>query len=339
MKSKVIVYQKTFEQVLEMLHDKYEVVYFEGVNSANQSEFYFHLKDAQALLGAGMKIDKELLDHAPNLKVVSNISVGYDNLNIPELTKRKIMATNTPGVLNDTVADAIFGLMLTAARRISELDQFVKSGEWKAKIKEEYFGVDVHHKTLGIIGMGGIGSVIAQRAHNGFDMKVLYHTRSRKGEAEDLYNAEYRTLEELLKESDFVCNMAPLTTHTEKLIGEREFGLMKKTAIFVNGSRGAVIDEKALYNSLKEKRILAAGLDVYQHEPINLDHPLLKLPNVVTLPHIGSATVETRLKMGLLAANSLIERLNGKRPATLINEMVKGTTLHSNEYKLCSEYV
>jgi glyoxylate/hydroxypyruvate/2-ketogluconate reductase len=325
MKSKVIVYQKTYEQVLELLHEKYEVIYFESVNSANQAEFYFHLKDAQALLGAGMKIDKELLDQAHHLKVVSNISVGYDNLNIPELTKRKIMATNTPGVLNDTVADAIFGLMLAAARRVTELDRFVKNGEWKGQLKEDSFGVDVHHKTLGIIGMGGIGSAIAKRAHNGFDMKILYHNRSLKREAEDLYNAEYRTLEELLKESDFVCNMAPLTSETEKLIGEREFDLMKKSAIFVNGSRGAVVDEHALYSTLQEQRILAAGLDVYQQEPINPDNPLLKLPNVVTLPHIGSATLETRIKMGLLAANSLIEGLSGRRPATLINDKVMET--------------
>ncbi|WP_080846014.1 2-hydroxyacid dehydrogenase [Cytobacillus gottheilii] len=318
MKSKVIVYRKTYEQVLDLLREQCDVIYFERIDSSNQEEFYFHLKDAHALFGAGMKVDKELLDHAPNLQVVSNVSVGYDNLNLAELKKRNIKATNTKGALDDTVADAMFGLMLTAARRITELDQFVKKGEWKAAIQEELFGVDVHHKTIGIIGMGGIGSAIAKRAYYGFDMKVIYHNRSRNKEAEEYYHAEYRSLEELLQESDFVCNMAPLTPQTEKLIGEREFSLMKSSSIFINGSRGPVIDEDALYKALSEKRILAAGLDVYQVEPLPPEHSLLTLPNLVTLPHIGSATAETRLAMGLLAAKSLLEALNGGVPATLI---------------------
>lgn len=318
MRFKVIVYRKTNEKVLELLRETCDVIYFEKIDSTNRADFYFHLKDTDGLLGSGMKIDKELLEKAPFLKIVSNISVGYDNLDISELAKRSIMATNTPGVLNDTVADAIFSLILTTARRVTELDSFVKNGKWEASIKEDLFGVDVHHKTLGIIGMGGIGSTIAKRAHLGFDMKILYNNRSRKKEAEEAFGAEYCTLEELLKKSDFVCNMAPLTPETEKLIGVNEFRLMKKSAIFVNGSRGAVIDEKALYEALKGEQIFGAGLDVYEHEPVEHDHPLLKLPNVVTLPHIGSATIETRLKMGLLAATSLLDGLNGKKPATLI---------------------
>lgn len=318
MKPKVIVYRKTYDQVLELLREQCEVIYFESVDSSNQTAFYDHLKDAHALFGAGMKVDKDLLDKAPNLKVVSNVSVGYDNLDLAELRVRDILATNTKGSLDETVADTMFGLMLTVARRISELDQFVKKGEWKANIPEELFGVDVHHKTIGIIGMGGIGSAIAKRAYHGFGMKVIYHNRSRNSDAEELYKAEYQTLEDLLKEADFVCNMAPLTAQTEKLIGEREFGLMKKSGIFVNGSRGAVVDEEALYRALKEKHILAAGIDVYQVEPIHAEHPLLTLPNLVTLPHIGSATAETRLAMGLLAAESLLEGLNGGVPGTAI---------------------
>jgi gluconate 2-dehydrogenase len=235
-----------------------------------------------------------------------------------ELSKRNIIATNTPDVLNDTVADTIFGLLLATARRMPELDQFVKNGEWKETLKEDHFGVDVHHKTLGIIGMGGVGSAIAKRAHFGFDMDILYHGRSRKEEEEQTYNATYCSLEELLQKSDFVCLMTPLTPQTEGLMGKREFELMKQSAIFINGSRGKTVDEEALINALRAEEILGAGLDVFAQEPVSPANPLLSMKNVVTLPHIGSATAETRLKMAMLGAENLVAGLKGETPPNLI---------------------
>ncbi|WP_019243868.1 MULTISPECIES: 2-hydroxyacid dehydrogenase [Bacillus] len=321
-KPKIIVYKRVPEIVLEKLQQECEVVYFERLNNDNFQTFFEELKDAHGLLGSELKIDSELLNQAPHLKIVSNIAVGYDNFDMDELTKRNIMATNTPDVLNETTADTIFGLILATARRFPELDQFVKNGQWIKSVEVEEFGVDVHHKTLGIIGMGGIGSAIAKRAHYGFDMNILYHNRSRNETAEKRYNAKYCSLDELLEQSDFVCLMTPLTPQTEKLIGEKEFKLMKETAFFINGSRGKTVDEAAMIQALKEKEIAGAGLDVFETEPVNKDNPLLSMKNVITLPHIGSATLETRTNMSLLAANNLLAGLTGKRPAHLINEVV-----------------
>jgi glyoxylate/hydroxypyruvate/2-ketogluconate reductase len=318
MKSKVIVYKKMDEKVLEFIRETCEVIYFEKLHSDVYSIFLEELKDADALLGSGLKVDGDLLDRAPHLKIVCNTSVGYDNLDMSELSKRNIIATNTPDVLNDTVADTIFGLLLATARRMPELDQFVKNGEWKETLKEEHFGVDVHHKTLGIIGMGGVGSAISKRARFGFDMDILYHGRSRKEEEEQTYNATYCSLEELLQKSDFVCLMTPLTPQTEGLMGKREFELMKQSAIFINGSRGKTVDEEALINALRAEEILGAGLDVFAQEPVSPANPLLSMKNVVTLPHIGSATAETRLKMAMLGAENLVAGLKGETPPNLI---------------------
>jgi gluconate 2-dehydrogenase len=322
MKPKVIVYKKTYEEVLEYLRETCDVIYFEKLDAGTYDHFLAELKDTAGLYGSGLKVDETLLNQAPRLKMVCNTSVGYDNLDMDALTKRGIMATNTPGVLNETTADTIFGLLLAAARRIPELDHYVKSGQWQQQIQDDLFGIDVHHKVLGIIGMGGIGSAIAKRAHLGFDMKILYHNRSRNEEAERKYQATYCSFDELLQQSDYVCLMTPLTPETERLMGEREFELMKKTAIFINGSRGNTVNERALINALQNGTIRAAGLDVYEKEPVQPDHPLLKMKNVVTLPHMGSATVETRLSMAKLGAENLVKGLQGLRPPTLINTEV-----------------
>ncbi|KGR91372.1 bifunctional glyoxylate/hydroxypyruvate reductase B [Ureibacillus massiliensis 4400831 = CIP 108448 = CCUG 49529] len=318
MKPKVIVYKKVDKQVLDFIQTTCDVVSFDQLDSNNFPQFLQELKTAEGLLGSVLKVDKELLDHAPNLKIVCNTSVGYDNFDMAELSARGIMATNTPGVLNDTVADTIFGLLLATARRIPELDQFVKNGQWESMIGEDLFGVDVHHKVLGIIGMGGVGTAIAKRAHLGFDMQILYHNRSRNEEAENKFGATYCSLDELLQQSDYVCLMTPLTPATEKMIGKREFELMKKTAIFINGSRGKTVDEEALIDALKTGEILAAGLDVFVEEPVQPNHPLLSMKNVVTLPHIGSATYETRMKMAMLGATNLVAGLQGNTPPNLI---------------------
>ncbi|WP_026566182.1 2-hydroxyacid dehydrogenase [Bacillus sp. UNC41MFS5] len=322
MKPKVIVYNKVDPTVLAYVREACEVIYFENLDAQTLPDFYQELKEAYGILGSGLKVDEQFLKQAPHLKIISNISVGYDNLDIPEINKRKIMATNTPDVLNDSVADTIFGLLLATARRMPELHQMVKSGKWTSKISEEQFGVDVHHKTLGIIGMGGVGSAIAKRAHFGFDMPILYHNRTRNIKAEQTFQATYCSLEDICQQADFICLMTPLTPNTVKLIGEKEFKLMKKSAIFVNGSRGATVDEDALVRALQNKEILAAGLDVFTQEPVNPDHPLLSLDNVVTLPHIGSATYETRLKMAKLAAENLVLGLKGKQPPSLINQEI-----------------
>src|SRR5699024_8375605 len=246
------------------------------INPKTDPDFLHHLKNTDGIMGLELQVDKELLDHAPQLKVVSNVSVGYNNLDVEELTKRGILATNTPGVLDDTVADTIFGILMATARRIPELDLYVKSGNWKNAVAgPEYYGTDVHHKTLGIIGMGRIGQAIAKRGHFGFDMDILYHNRSRKPEAEEKYHATYCSLDELLHHSDFVCLMTPLTPETEGMIGKREFELMKKSAIFINGSRGKTIVEKELIEALQDGDIAAAGLDVFEQEPVQPDNPLL----------------------------------------------------------------
>jgi glyoxylate/hydroxypyruvate/2-ketogluconate reductase len=318
MKPKVIVYKKVDEMVLNFIENTCDVTYFEKLDSQNYPLFLKELNDAQGILGSGVKVDKEFLAKAPNLKIVCNTSVGYDNLDLTALADRGIMATNTPDVLNDTVADTIMGLILSTARRMPELDHWVKDGQWESNLEEKWFGVDVHHKVLGIIGMGGIGSVLAKRAHLGFDMEILYHNRSRNDEAEQKFDAVYCSLEELLKKSDFVCLMTPLTPQTEKLMGRREFELMKESSIFINASRGKTVDEEALIHALQTGQILGAGLDVFVEEPVKVDNPLLSMKNVVTLPHIGSATYETRYKMAMLAATNLVAGLKGDMPPTLI---------------------
>lgn len=323
MKPKVIVYKKVDKKIVDFINSACHIVYFENLDSDTYPEFLHELKTADGLLGSGLKVDQELLDMAPQLKIVSNISVGYDNLDLAALSARGVMATNTPGVLNDTVADTVMGLILAAARRIPELDHWVKSGEWNSGLAEQWFGVDVHHKVLGIVGMGGIGTEVAKRAHLGFDMEILYHNRSRNKDAEERYGSTYCSMEDLLKKSDFVCLMTPLTPETEKLMGKREFELMKESAIFINGSRGNTVDEAALIHALKTGEILGAGLDVFVKEPVNLDNPLLSMKNVVTLPHIGSATYETRFKMAMLAATNLITGLKGETPANLIKGINK----------------
>ncbi|KKI89375.1 bifunctional glyoxylate/hydroxypyruvate reductase B [Bacillus sp. SA1-12] len=318
MKQTVIIYRKVPEDVLALLKEKFDIKYFNNLETDHDPDFLKVLPSAHGLLGASLKVNKEFLDQAPNLKIVSNISVGYDNLDLEELKKRGIQATNTPGVLVDTTADTVFGLLLATARRMPELDLYVKTGKWKGTKDEDLFGVDVHHKVLGIIGLGDIGKAIAKRGHFGFDMEILYHNRSRNAQVENEFKAAYCELDELLSKSDYVCLMTPHTPETDKMIGEREFRLMRDTAIFINGSRGKNVDESALIKALQSGQILAAGLDVYETEPVNKDNPLLNLSNVVTLPHIGSATKETREKMARLAAENLVTGLEGGTPPNLI---------------------
>ncbi|MDR4947567.1 2-hydroxyacid dehydrogenase [Neobacillus cucumis] len=322
MKRKIIAYNFELTETLEKLDDQFEVQIFDSINPKTDPAFIHALKDVEGIVGLALPVDQELLERAPKLKIVSNNSTGYNNLSIEEMTKRGVMGTNTPGVLEETTADAIFGILIASARRIAELDHFVKSGNWKGHLTTAEYAIDVHHKTLGIIGMGKIGSSIAKRAHLGFDMNILYYNRNRNLDAEEKYNATYCDLDTLLKEADFVCLMTPLTKETENLIGAREFNLMKRSCIFVNGSRGKTVDEVALIKALENKEIHGAALDVYQIEPIKMDNPLLQFPNVVTTPHLGSSTFETERKMAELAVENLLAGLTGKRPKNLINPEV-----------------
>ncbi|MBU8880355.1 D-glycerate dehydrogenase [Bacillus sp. FJAT-29790] len=264
---------------------------------------------------SGGEINADLLDHAPHLKVVSNVSVGYNNFDLEAMKIRKVVGTHTPYVLDETVADLAFSLILATARRIPELDRFVKEGNWSPNNDDQdFYGIDVHSSTLGIIGMGRIGEKIARRAKFGFNMDVLYHNRNRNPEAEQKFDVEYCDMESLLKRSDYVVLMTPLTSETFELIGTKEFQQMKKSAIFINISRGKTVDEEALIRALQEKEIYGAGLDVFYNEPVEKDNPLLKMPNVVTVPHIGSATAKTSFDMAMRAAENLVAVVTGKKP-------------------------
>jgi glyoxylate/hydroxypyruvate/2-ketogluconate reductase len=285
-------------------------------------EVLFHkLADKDGLIQSGIKIDEELLKHAPNLKVVSNISVGYNNFDLEAMKKRNIIGTNTPYVLDDTVADLIFGLMLATSRRIVELDKYVKANEWKPRDEKNLFGLDVHHATLGIIGMGRIGEAVAKRAKLGFDMEVLYYNRNRKPEVEEKLGVKYCDFDALLEKSDFIVLMTPYTKETYHLIDTKEFNKMKNTAVFINASRGQTVNENALIEALQNNKIFGAGLDVYEQEPIRTDSPLLRLPNVVTLPHIGSATDKTRADMSMSAADNLVKAVLGEIPSGIVPEL------------------
>lgn len=312
MKQRVVVYKKLPEHLMEQLHAEFDVSLFERVNDGNRAAFLAALKTAHGMIGASLPITNEMLDAAPELKIASTVSVGIDNFDLDYFKRRGLMLAHTPGVLTEATADTIFSLILASARRVVELAEYVKAGNWKGSIGESHYGVNVHGKTLGLIGMGRIGSAVARRARHGFGMKILYNNTRPNPEAERELDATFVGKDELLAQADFVCLMLPLTPQTEKMFGAREFGLMKRSAIFINASRGRIVDEAALIKALQDKAIYAAGLDVFEVEPLPVDSPLLKLPNVVALPHIGSATHETRMAMAELAVANLIAGLRGE---------------------------
>lgn len=287
----------------------------------SRNDLLQEVQEIDGLLTAGEVIDRELLEAATNLKVVSNISVGYNNFDIEEMRKYNVVGTHTPYILDDTVADIAFGLMLSTARRIPELDRYVKAGNWKKVDDPFIFGSNVHGSKLGIIGMGRIGRVLAKRAIAGFNMDVIYHNRSRVKEMED-YGVVYGSLEEVLQQSDFVVLLVPLTNETKHYLRYEHFKLMKSSGIFINISRGQTIDESGLIRALEEGEILAAGLDVFYEEPTSPNNPLLKMENVVVLPHIGTATYETREDMALVAAQNLVNVLvRDKKNAYIVKEL------------------
>lgn len=309
MKKNILLYKKIPEIYMNKLQEYFNVHYFDGLNQNNKEQFTLAIKNADGLIGSSVDIKADLLDQAPHLKAISTISVGYDNFDIEDLSNRKIWLMNTPDVLTDTTADLIFTLILTTARRAVELSIMVRERKWDRSITPNYYGIDVHHKTIGIIGMGRIGLAVAKRAFKGFDMNILYTSNRKNIDAEKLYSARYCHLDELLINSDFVCITLPLSASTRKLISKDKIELMKPTAILINGARGQIIDQDALIQALKEKRIRAAGLDVFESEPLPKDSPLLEIDNVVLFPHIGSATEETRNRMVSCAVDNLISAL------------------------------
>lgn len=268
------------------------------------------------------RIDAEVFSRAGRLRVVSNMAVGYDNVDLAEATRRGVMVTNTPDVLTETVADLTMGLIIAVSRRIVEADRYVREGGWRVSwTPMQMVGTDVHGKTLGIYGLGRIGLAVARRAR-GFGLTTLYSSRSRNARAEREAGLEYVSKEELLERSDYLTVHVPLTPETRHSIGEREIGKMKRGAFLVNTSRGAVVDERALRRALGRGRIAGAALDVFEEEPIGRSDPLTRLPNVVLLPHIGSASIETRTAMAVLAARNIVAALKGETPPSLVNHLV-----------------
>jgi glyoxylate reductase len=284
------------------------------------AELFPRLRDCDGVMVTGTdRVDGPFFDAAPKLKVVSTIAVGYDNIDLAEATRRRIPVTNTPGVLTDACADLAWALILGLARRVVEGDRLARSGQWRGLSPTLLLGVDVAAKTLGIVGAGRIGAAVAKRAA-GFSMRILYFARTAKPEM-DALGAKRLSFDEVLRESDFLSVHVPLTTETRHMFGETEFRKMKPTARFINMARGQVHDEAALARALREGWIAGAGLDVYEHEP-KINPELVQMPNVLLLPHIGSATVETRCRMAILAAENLLAVLRGEPCPNVVNPEV-----------------
>ncbi len=319
MKPTVILYSDLPAQLLEKLHQHTTLLKVKDLSPCTVEHHAEAFKRAEGLMGSGCKVTRALLDKMPALRVCSTISAGYDNFDLQALTERKILLTHTPSALTETVADAMMALVLATARHIPAMDHWVKTGGWQHHPQDLPLAMDVHHKTMGIIGMGRIGLALAKRAHHGFGMDILYHSRSQHSDAEQDVKATYCDLDSLLNRSDFVCLVLPLSAETHHFISHQQLSLMKPSAILINAGRGAVVDQTALIGALQSKRIYGAGLDVYEQEPLSADSMLTSLPNVVTLPHIGSATHETRYAMKCDALENLLQGLNGNLQINRVN--------------------
>lgn len=315
MKPVIYITRKLPEEVIAPLKEKFDVRMWESASEAVPREILLkEVAEADALWSVlADSIDREVFDAATKLKVVSNLAVGFNNIDIEAAKEKGVSVTNTPDVLTETTADLAFALILASARRITEAERELRKGNWTSWSVMDYTGMDVGGATLGIIGMGRIGEAAARRA-KGFNMNVIYHNRTRKPEAEEEHGFEYADLDTLLEESDIVLIFAPLTPETKNMIGEKELAKMKKTGILINVARGGIVNEVALYNALTDGTIWAAGLDVFEVEPVPLDHPLLTLPNVTVLPHIGSASIRTRYVMMELNRNAITDVLEGRKP-------------------------
>ncbi|PKL02282.1 MAG: D-glycerate dehydrogenase [Synergistetes bacterium HGW-Synergistetes-2] len=316
---KVYVSRRIQDAGMRLLDGRVEYEVWEEIGPVDRRILLEKSPDADGLLVTlSDRIDDELLSLCPNLKVVSNYAVGYDNIDVDAATRRGVLVTNTPDVLTNATADIAFTLLLASARRMVEANEFLRLGDWVTWHPNLLLGADVSEAVLGIVGMGKIGQAVARRA-KGFDMEILYVNRSPKPEIESMLGAKRVSLEELLAKSDFISLHCPLSGETRGLIGEKELRSMKKTAFIINTSRGPVVDQKALFKACSEGWIGGAGLDVFDKEPVPLDEPLLSLKNVTTLPHLGSATIKAREGMARKAAENLLSALEGRRPADLVN--------------------
>jgi glyoxylate reductase len=321
MKPKIYITRKVPDLVVDKLKEVCEVTMWEQEEIPVPRDILEkEIQDVDGLFCLLTEsIDQPLLNQATKLKIISNMAVGYNNIDVSAATEKGIMVTNTPGVLTETTADLTFALLMATARRIVESSNYLRAGKWKTWSPMQLTGQDIYGATLGIVGLGRIGEALAKRAR-GFDMNILYHNRSRKVEAEEQLGIQYVDKKTLLRVSDFVCVLTPYTPETRNFIDKAELSLMKPTAILINTARGGIVNEDALLHALKDGDIWAAGLDVFEEEPIRIDHPLLELPNVISLPHIGSASKNTRLKMALIAAENLAKGILGEIPKNLVNK-------------------
>jgi Lactate dehydrogenase and related dehydrogenases len=317
-KAKLFVTHPLYPEARNLLQSSCDCEFWTKQERPTREEFLSRLKDKEGLVCLlTEKIGDDVLRVATKLRIVANVAVGYDNVDLPACTKRGVVVTNTPGVLDETTADFAWALLLTVARRVVEADQYVRAGNWQGWNFDQFCGTDVWGKALGIVGFGRIGRAVARRAA-GFGMKVIYSSRTRAPQdVEKELRAEHRELNALLAEADFVSLHVPLNADTRQLFDAPKFFRMKPTAFLINTSRGPVVDEAALVHALESKKIAGAGLDVFEQEPFV--HAGLKRPNVVLAPHLGSASKETREKMALVAAQNAVALFQGQRPPNLLN--------------------
>lgn len=318
-KKKVFVTREILPEGLKLLQDNFEVDLWTDYAPPSKEIIKEHIKDADAILTMlSDKIDAEIINSAPKLKIIAQLAVGFDNIDLKTAEARGIYVTNTPDVLTDASADFSFAQMLAISRRVVEADRYVREGKWKvAWHPSMMLGGSLRGATLGIVGAGRIGQAMARRGR-GFDMKILYFSRSAKPDFEKEMGAKRVDLDTLLKESDYVSLHVPLTDKTRGMINADKLALMKKTAYLISNARGPVIDEKALYNALKSHRIAGAALDVFNVEPTTADNPLLELDNIVVAPHISSGSTETRAKMSVMTASDIVKALTGQRPENIV---------------------
>ncbi len=324
MRPKVLVTRRIFDEALNLLNRHFDVEGNQRDIPVTPNQLVKRLQGkAGAVTLLACEFSDRVLAQCPDLKIISNVAVGFNNIDVKAATRRGIMVTHTPGVLDDTTADFTWCLLLATARRLVEADKFFRTGNWKGWGLMQFLGHDIHHKTLGVVGFGRIGKGVAKRA-KGFDMRVIYTDVQRVDEAtEREYGVMYVDKRTLLRESDFVSLHVPLFPETTHYISHAEFALMKRTAILINASRGPVVDEKALVKALKESKIAGAGLDVYEKEP-KCERGLIGLKNAVLAPHTASASIETRAKMAMIAVQNCIAGLSGQRPPNLLNPEVLG---------------
>ena len=322
MKPKLLVTRQVFDEVLDFLRGELDVDANQDDRPLAPAELGARLEDKDGLMCALTdRVDAALIERCPRLEVVSNIAVGYNNIDVPACSARGIAVTNTPGVLDETSADLVWALVLATARRLTEAEAYLRYGEWSGWFLKQLLGTDVHHATLGILGMGRIGQAIARRAR-GFDMPIVYHNRSRLAPAvEAALGARYVAMDELLAQSDFVVLQVPYSAATHHLIGAAELARMKSSAILINAARGGVVDDAALIEALARGTIRAAGLDVFENEPA-FAPGFLALRNVVLAPHIGSSTRATRLAMAMTAARNAHAVLTGQPAPNRVNPQV-----------------